>query len=231
MRSRFVALLLCIMLFPACNRTPSPGGQQSSATSSPALQLSYEQVLELAQGGNHDAEFELGAMFHDGDGVEQDFAQALQWYKKAANGGNRQAMFNLGMMYKNGEGIPADLSATKVWFVRSSDAGDVRAALQLGTMAYAEKNFTTAMQYFLKAAKSGLAEAQMNAGVMYIRGEGVPEQDVIEGYAWLTLAMEGENSRAASMRESLSAKMTEEQKAKGNDRVLQLRKDIIVPAK
>ncbi|NOS66855.1 MAG: sel1 repeat family protein [Candidatus Peribacteraceae bacterium] len=227
MRSRLLTPLLCLVMLSACGKpTVPPPVQPPPKGPAVTTVLSYDLVLDLAKEGNHDAEFELGAMFHDGDGVEQDYAQALPWYRKAANAGNRQAMFNLGMMYKNGEGVSADPAAARGWFVRASDAGDVRAAQQLGTMAYEAKDFAKALQYFLKAAKGELPEAQLNAGVMYVRGEGVPAQDVIEGYAWLTLAKENGNARAASMLESLLEKMTAEEKTAGEARLEAVRKEI-----
>lgn len=229
MRSRLFAPLLCVTIVSACTPTATPPSTPPPVTSSPpGVYLSYDLVLDLAKNGNHEAEFELGAMFHDGDGVEQSYARALEWYRKSAAAGNRQAAFNLGMMIKDGEGVSADAAAARSWFVRASDAGDVRAALQLGTIAYAEKDFSKALPYFLKAAKGGLAEAQLNAGVMEIRAEGVPAQDVVEGYAWLTLASEGGNTRAASMLESLSAKMTEEQRTKADARLGELKTEITV---
>lgn len=188
--------------------------------------LNYPKVLTLALNGNHDAEFELGVMFHDGDGVSQDDGKALEWYRKSAESGNRQAAFNLGLMIKNGEGVDADVAAARRWFIRGSDAGDVRATLQLGTMAYVKKEYATALPYFLKAAKGGFAEAQLNAGVMYVRGEGMEKQDVVEAYAWLTIAKDGGNARAASMRESLSVHMTDEQRKSGEERMTELKQQI-----
>lgn len=176
----------------------------------------------MALNGNHDAEFELGVMFHDGDGVDQDYSKAIEWYTKAARGGNRQAAFNLGLMYEDGEGVEVNAAAARSWFIRASDAGDLRATLQLGTIAYAGNDFAKALQYFLRAGKGGLAEAQMNAGVMYIRAEGIPAQDVMEGYAWLRLAQEGGSERAGRLLESLSQKLTDGQKREGDERVMEL---------
>ena len=208
---------------PPATQPPLPPSSASGAISGT---LDYSQVLTLALKGNHDAEFELGAMFHDGDGVSQDDGKALEWYRKSAESGNRQAAFNLGLMIKNGERTPSDPAEALSWFVRATDAGDVRAMLLLGTTAYAKKEFTIALPYFLKAAKAGLVEAQLNAGVMYVRGEGVDGQDVTEAYAWLTLAKDGGNARAAGMLDSLSTQMTAEQITKGDARAAELRKEI-----
>lgn len=231
-------LPVTLIALAACSRTPvtPPPLTESGALSGTGAvtgMLDYPHVLVMALNGNHDAEFELGAMFEHGDGVEKDLAKAKEWYEKAAQAGNRQAAFNLGMMHRNGEGIDVNLDAARRWFVRASDAGDVRAAYQLGQMSYlgrgTEQNYERALQYYLKAAKGGLADAQMNVGVMHVRGEGVPTQDVVEAYAWLKIASENGAERSQSLLTSLSAQITPEQKTSGDARAMELRKEIKAP--
>lgn len=223
----FAAFLLAASLAGCAGRTVDKTPRQPATDSgATAGKLDYARVMELARNGNHDAEFELGAMFHDGDGVGRDFGKALEWYKKAASAGNRQAAFNLGLMFQNGEGTGADPDAAREWFIRASDAGDARAALQLGTMAYAAKDYSKALLYFLKSAGQGLADAQMNVGIMHIRGEGVPSQDLAVGYAWLTLSKAGGNQRAAAMLDNLSGKTTEEQRMEGEAKAQELRAEM-----
>jgi uncharacterized protein len=38
----------------------------------------------LAEQGNADAQHSLGVMYNDGQGVPQDYAAAVSWYRKAA---------------------------------------------------------------------------------------------------------------------------------------------------
>ncbi len=47
-------------------------------------------------------------MYNNGEGVPQDYAQAVYWYRKAADQGNADAQLNLGRMYDNGRGVPQD---------------------------------------------------------------------------------------------------------------------------
>lgn len=206
---KLLTSLTAILLATACS--PAAPDDMDAGSGS----LTYTQILTEAEKGNADAEFELGTMFHTGDGIEKDVDAAFEWYEKAAKNGNRQAQFNLGMMYKNGESVSQNIASARGWFIRASDAGDPRAALQLGTMAYTgegtDKDFEKALAYFLRGAKADLPEAQMNAGVMYIRGEGINDQNVIDGYAWLSLAKKNGNDRAASMLDTLTKQLTEAQ--------------------
>jgi TPR repeat protein len=54
-------------------------------------------------------------VYDDGDGVPQDYAEALKWYRKAADQGNASAQFNLGKMYDNGQGVPQDYVQAHLW--------------------------------------------------------------------------------------------------------------------
>ena len=44
-------------------------------------------------------------MYHNGDGVSQDKAEAAKWYRKAAEQGMDQARVNLGVIYERGEAV------------------------------------------------------------------------------------------------------------------------------
>ncbi len=52
----------------------------------------------LAEQGYAAAQFNLGAMYDNGQGVPQDDAQAVQWYRLAAEQGMAEAQNNLGVM-------------------------------------------------------------------------------------------------------------------------------------
>ena len=45
-------------------------------------------------------------MYYRGEGISEDDAEALKWYRKSAHQGFAKAHVNLGVMYDNGEGIP-----------------------------------------------------------------------------------------------------------------------------
>lgn len=42
-----------------------------------------------AKEGKPEAQYNLGAMYYNGDGVKQDYAKAAQWYAKAGKQENR----------------------------------------------------------------------------------------------------------------------------------------------
>ena len=64
--------------------------------------------METAQGGDPEAQTNVGEIYERGMGVPPDFTQAAQWYQKAADKGYSRALFNLGTMYEQGLGVEQD---------------------------------------------------------------------------------------------------------------------------
>jgi uncharacterized protein len=88
----------------------------------------------LADQGNAVAEIDLGLMYEHGQGVPQDFAQAVIWYQKAADQGNANGQTDLGWMYVHGRGVPQDFAQALVWLRKATDQGYARAETDLGLM-------------------------------------------------------------------------------------------------
>ena len=70
----------------------------------------------LAEQGLAIAQSNLGAMYRDGLGVPQDYAEAIKWVRLAAEQGHAQAQNTLGRMYGLGQGVPEDLVQAHMWF-------------------------------------------------------------------------------------------------------------------
>jgi TPR repeat protein len=84
-------------------------------------QESLKWFKRAAEGGNPDAEVELGELYEDGDGVEQNYALAAEWYREAAEhvpnlGGAGQGRNHLGLLYLAGLGVPQDYVQAYMWF-------------------------------------------------------------------------------------------------------------------
>ena len=63
-------------------------------------------------------------MYYNGQGVRQDYTQAVQWYRKAAEQGDAEAQYNLGLMYYKGEGVRQDLALAQEWFGKACQNGN-----------------------------------------------------------------------------------------------------------
>ncbi len=62
----------------------------------------------LAEQGVAEAQYSLGVLYDNGNGVPQDYRQARHWWEKAATQGEAKAQYNLGVLYDNGDGVPQD---------------------------------------------------------------------------------------------------------------------------
>ena len=71
---------------------------------------------KAADQGHAEAQFNLGLMYANGDGVAQNYAEAVKWFRKAADQGLAGAQSSLGNLYDNGVGVPEDdVQAYKWW--------------------------------------------------------------------------------------------------------------------
>jgi len=79
-----------------------------------------------------EVQFHLGLKFASGTGAAQDYAQAAEWYGKAAEQNHLLAQFNLGMMYARGQGVARDAIQSRMWLDRAAQQGDAGAQFHLG---------------------------------------------------------------------------------------------------
>ena len=77
----------------------------------------------LAEQGNAEAQYELGVMYFEGQGVAEDFKEAAKWYQLAAEQGNAAAQFSIGFMYAKGQGVAQDFKEAVKWYLLSAEQG------------------------------------------------------------------------------------------------------------
>ena len=64
--------------------------------------------LPAAEGGDAEAQVNVGQIFERGLGGEPNYEAAAIWYEKAARQNNRRGQFNLGTLYEQGLGVKKD---------------------------------------------------------------------------------------------------------------------------
>lgn len=142
-----------------------------------------------------------GFMYKRGEGVAQNYAEALNWFKKAANLGDVTAMNEIGYMYHEGEGVAQNYAEALKWFKKAADLGDATAMTNIGLMYILGKgvaeNYAEAMKWFKKAADLGNANAMYMIGFMYEKGLGMPENRS-EAVRWY------EKAAAAGQKDAIS---------------------------
>jgi len=110
-----LAIIGCLTLLVS-SAAGGPLPQQQQAT--PQKRTTVDEVEALrqkAEQGEATAQFKLGLAYATGQGVPQDYAQALARYRDAANQGDADALCQLATMYQNAEGVPEDHVEAYKW--------------------------------------------------------------------------------------------------------------------
>jgi TPR repeat protein len=93
----FASGVLALAPFGVARAGPFEDAQAADQKGDHATEL---QILRpLAEQGNALAQLGLGVMYASGQGVPQDYAQAVVWYRKAAEQGDADAQTLVGLMY------------------------------------------------------------------------------------------------------------------------------------
>ena len=141
-----------------------------------------------ADSGCATAQFNVGGLYFEGNGVEKDLRAATMWYKKAAEQRNELALVQLGWINQKGLGVEIDLKRAFVLYLIAYRQGSSRAAHHLGLMFKrgldAPQDNFLAFQLYLESVNSpdtGMTVVQNNSyrsvayfwlGHMTERGEG-----------------------------------------------------------
>lgn len=124
--------------------------------------------------GNHFAMNDLGALYYDGRGCEQDFTKAVYYYDMAAKFGNRQAQENLGYCYYYGRNIPVDYEKAFHYFALGAFDGHLISLYKIGDMYmngyYVEKNPAEAFHIYERCLETMTDDAALTiAGPVFLR--------------------------------------------------------------
>ena len=113
--------------------------------------------------GLAEAQCSLGAMLFKGNGVPQDKAQAVEWFRKAAAQGNAMAQNNLGFLCNTGDSVPQDKAQAREWFRKAAEQGLDEAQYHLGIIHFegdgVPQDLHEAARWLEKAAHQGHKEA------------------------------------------------------------------------
>jgi len=98
-------------------------------------------------------------MYANGVGVQQDYAEAAKWYRKAAEQGFAWAQTALGFKYQEGTGVPQDYAEAAKWYRKAAEQGFAWAQFDLGSEyelgVGVPRNYVLAHMWFNLAAAHG----------------------------------------------------------------------------
>jgi TPR repeat protein len=188
-----------------------------------------------AENGYAPAQWKLGRMYADGDGVPHNDLRAFEYFRRIVDAyGDESASHPQGRIIANAfvalghyyrDGIPnspvkPDLNRAREMFsYAASFFGDPDAQFHLGRLYLqgegVQKDPKQAVRWLALAANKGQYEAQATLGQVLFQGENVPRQRPL-GLMWLTLASDGSRDQVgwiADAREAAFKQATEDERA------------------
>ena len=121
-----------------------------------AQSSNIKDLTEAAEQGDAESQFRLGRRHETGNGVTQDYVQAVNWYRKAAEQGHSNAQYNLGVCYEKGQGVTKDYVQAVNWYRKAAEQGYSYAQYKLG-VCYKKgqgvtQDYVQAVYWYRKAA-------------------------------------------------------------------------------
>jgi len=215
---------------------------KKTAVSAPAtadVAPSLNSLQYAAEGGHPVAQWKLGRMYADGDGVIQDDLRAFEYFSRIANAHAEDspsapqasivanAFVALGRYYLNGipnSKIKADTERAREMFsyaasyFGNADAQYDLARLYLKTPDASRDDFRYGARWLGLAAQKGQHQAQALLGQMLFNGDRLPPQRA-RGLMWLTLARDSATPDESWIKENYNRAIA---KASEDDRAMAL---------
>lgn len=76
------------------------------------------------------AQYELGIMYQNGEGVPQNYSKAVKWFRKSAEKGDAAAQLSLARIYDKGHGVQQNDILAFMWSNLAAGGGLERAKTQ-----------------------------------------------------------------------------------------------------
>ncbi|MBT5968598.1 MAG: sel1 repeat family protein [Nitrospina sp.] len=137
-----------------------------------ALQL----FTDLANRGMAEAQINLGMMFESGQGVLQNFDEAIKWYQLAASQGlikaqeklnllvskaaAAQVNFGLGVAFEKGQGVPQDIMEAIRWYQLAADQGLIKAQEKLNLLLNKKFSKTVVKNKIIRPTNQAITKAK-----------------------------------------------------------------------
>lgn len=83
--------------------------------------MSIEELQRLAEQGDVEAQYYLGIMYSDGDGIQRDYKKGFFWCEKAALQGYPEAQFVVADMYECGDGVERNIEKAIEWYKKAAE--------------------------------------------------------------------------------------------------------------
>ena len=156
--------------------------------------------LSIQNPENPIAQYYLGVLYHNGFGIDNNYQEAVKWYKKSAAQGNEMAMNNLGSLYQGGKGVNQSMKEALKWYLKAADKDFAPSITSVGYfyedgVGGLKQSYEEALKWYLKAANLGYPIACKQVARVYFDGLGV-KRDYSEALKWYKKAAEQNDTDA-----------------------------------
>lgn len=112
---KLAKLLLTALLLPSVMTVQAVGNNDDQDYEAGLRLLDQGQYMDAlksfgrsAKNGNTDAQYQIGIMFLEGEGMKANPEDAAYWFRKAAQNGHALSQFEIGRCFLTGTGVQAD---------------------------------------------------------------------------------------------------------------------------
>lgn len=163
-------------------------------------------LLEKAEAGDAESQFQLAQSYRDGEGVPKDPPLAIDWAIKAAEQGYAPACYFLGIMYNVLHNGTWDREQAFFWTLKAAEAGNQDCFYRVGHFMEngigTEKDIAKAVEWYRKSAAAGMMYGLCEMGRLHEHGIGV-EQDHKKAFEWYRKGAQNGSSIVNCPREAL----------------------------
>jgi TPR repeat protein len=224
---------------PVVSAQPGAAGALKKVVPSSTTDVSLNSLQYAAEGGHPIAQWKLGRMYADGDGVTQDDLRAFEYFSRIASKHAEdspsapqaaivaKAFVALGRYYLNGipnSTIKSDPERAREMFsyaasyFGNADAQYDLARLYLKSAGTSRDDIRYGARWLGLAAQKGQHQAQAMLGQMLFNGDQLPRQ-AARGLMWLTLARDSAAPDETWIKDSYTKAFS---KASDDDRAMAL---------
>jgi len=129
--------------------------QKDKDISNSYFERAFELLQSSANGGDAEAQADLGYMYYNGHTPTRDrnTDEALKYYKEAALQGYPRALCNLGYIYYNNPWITSNKGLAIEYYQLAAQNGSLVAHSNLGFIFKEKQDYLSAVKHFFAAAK------------------------------------------------------------------------------
>lgn len=193
--------IICFLLFAITLQAQNSGKQEYDKGMAAYQKNHYAQAKILleqaATKGHAKAMYNLGYMYENGEGMDQNTGEAIRWYQKASQKGNIDAFVALGIIYLNSDKDREAENCLKI----AAEKGNMEGIEMLGYFYFTREKYKEALPWLTKATEKEMPIALYQLGEMYENGYEVALNDEKAKAYYKRAAAKGEQNAIKKLKE------------------------------